>query len=118
MFSAGNSHLYVGRTRRLRRRLIEYSRPKMLDARLKALDRIRTLDIRYVEEEDPIRQTSWRFTLPLLLVRPTTSSRRAGPGGERYNYGLQPAPLAMTADPLCRLTDRGWEGNCTDGCES
>ena len=32
LFSEGESHLYVGRTRRLRRRLIEHSHLKALDA--------------------------------------------------------------------------------------
>jgi hypothetical protein len=32
LLSEGDSHLYVGRTRRLRRRLVEHSHPKMLDA--------------------------------------------------------------------------------------
>src|SRR2546423_1270881 len=32
LFSEGQSHMYVGRTRRLRRRLIEHSSPQLLDA--------------------------------------------------------------------------------------
>lgn len=32
VFSEGANHLYVGRTRRLRRRIIEHSHPKMFDA--------------------------------------------------------------------------------------
>ena len=106
MFSEGNSHLYVGRTRRLRRRLIEHSYPKMLDApfafrlareavgktkasymrrdsrkalladpvfvaaRLKAIDRIRLMDIRYIEEDDPIRQTLLEIYVAVVTAAP------------------------------------------------
>ncbi|CAN5766493.1 hypothetical protein BH23ACT12_BH23ACT12_04860 [soil metagenome] len=93
LFSEGDLDLYAGRTRRLRRRLIEHSHLKILDApfafrlaretvgkvkasytpldsrkalladptfrqaRLDACERIRHMDIRYVEMREPVAQT-------------------------------------------------------------
>jgi predicted GIY-YIG superfamily endonuclease len=106
LFSEGDAHLYVGRTRRLRRRLIEHSSPQLLDApfafRLarqevgktvatytkqdsrrtlrtdptfraayrSAIDRIRSMDIRYVEEADPVRQALLEIYVSVVTQSP------------------------------------------------
>lgn len=106
VFSEGERHLYVGRSRRLRRRLIEHSHPRMLDApfafrlaresvgkvtpsytrrdsrkalladpgfleaRLRACDRIRGMDIRFVEESDPVRQALLEIYSSVVLGSP------------------------------------------------
>lgn len=106
MFSEGESHLYVGRTRRLRRRLVEHSHLKMLDApfafrlarqtvgmekasyapkgsrrellrdpafreaRIHACERIRRMDIRYVEVEEPVPQTLLEIYVAVVTEAP------------------------------------------------
>jgi hypothetical protein len=106
IFSEGEAHLYVGRTRRLRRRLVEHSHPRMfdapfafrlaresvgkvnptytkkgsrkelladqafLDARLRACERIRAMDIRFVEESDAVRQTLLEIYSSVVLGSP------------------------------------------------
>jgi hypothetical protein len=106
LFSEGQSHMYVGRTRRLRKRLIEHSSPQLLDApfafRLareqvgktvatyakrgsrrtlradpefqaayrSAMDRIRNMEIRYVEEADPVRQALLEIYVSVVTASP------------------------------------------------
>ena len=106
LFSEGDSHLYVGRTRRLRRRLIEHSHLRMFDApfafrlarqaigkekasytkadsrsalladpafreaRSAACERIRQMDIRFVEMEEPVAQALLEIYVAVVTGAP------------------------------------------------
>jgi hypothetical protein len=104
LFSEGGSHLYVGRTNRIRQRLGEHSRPSSThnsapfafrlareatgrvaasyapegsrielegdphfnEAFSAAKKRVRSMDVRYVEEFDPLRQALLRLATPSI----------------------------------------------------
>ena len=107
LFSEGDKHLYVGRTRQLKRRIREQaninkivgaslafrlareetgyvtptyrkkgsrndllSKPEFREALANAQERIRNMDVRYVEEADPIRQTLLEVYVAVVLDTP------------------------------------------------
>jgi hypothetical protein len=101
LFSEGDEHMYVGRTRRLKQRIKEhsnilgapfafrlardetgyvtptyrkrgsrddlFSRPEFRRALENAQERIQNMDIRYVEETDPITQTLLEVYVAVVL---------------------------------------------------
>lgn len=101
LFSEGDEHMYVGRTRRLKQRIKEhsnilgapfafrlardetgyvtptyrkrgsrddlFSRPEFKRALENAQERIQNMDIRYVEETDPITQTLLEVYVAVVL---------------------------------------------------
>ena len=104
LFSEGDRHLYVGRTRRLKQRIKEhskilgapfafrlareetgyvtptykvkdsrndlFSKPEFVRALEKAQERIRNMDVQYVEETDPIKQTLLEVYVAVVLETP------------------------------------------------
>jgi len=104
LFSEGDKHLYVGRTRRLKQRIKEhsnilgapfafrlareetgyvtptyrkkgsrddlFSKPEFARALENAQERIRNMDVRYVEETDPIKQTLLEVYVAVVLETP------------------------------------------------
>jgi hypothetical protein len=104
LFSEDDKHLYVGRTRRLKRRIKEhanilgapfafrlareetgyitptyrkkgsrddlFSKPEFRKALENAQERIRNMDVRCVEETDPIRQTLLEVYVAVVLETP------------------------------------------------
>jgi hypothetical protein len=108
LFSEGQSHLYVGRTNRIRQRLGEHSRPSSThntapfafrlarevtghiaasytpdgsrselqedphfrEAFTAAKRRVRSMDVRYVEETDPLKQALLEIYVAVVLGTP------------------------------------------------
>lgn len=104
LFSEGGKHLYVGRTRRLKRRIKEhsnilgapfafrlareetgyvtptyrkkgsrddlFSKPEFVRALENAQERIRNMDVRYIKETDPIKQTLLEVYVAVVVETP------------------------------------------------
>lgn len=108
LFSEGENHLYVGRTRKLRQRMRSHSvhgaqhnqavfafkvareltgnlvasytktgsrkalldEPEFLAAFTESKSRIRSMDLRFVEEEDPLRQALLEIYVSIVLKTP------------------------------------------------
>src|SRR6266540_257222 len=108
LFSEGDQHLYVGRTNRLRERLLEHGRPssrhdgapfafllarektvrtiasykkngsrrdlegdpQFADAFMAAKRRVRAMNIRFIEERDPLRQALLEIYVAVALRTP------------------------------------------------